>query len=957
MNGMIAILAAGTMLGIAATGAADRSFCELKSGKMSASFNCDADGLSVTYGGVQIIRNSSMWVHNPSWTFHYYGLPHMKDAIVVRDVDGGREAVLTHRSAEFEAEERITVRENQLIRRLDFKLTKDVKDADLEYCFGTLCAAPILGRPFSAVMGGGKHSAGTVPVHCKIRDSWNAQLTPEPLKSIAFDSRIGKITIDVSGDPGTIIVMDYRLSQYESTDARPVFWAGTSLHLEYGKHYRQVITLTIGPLSDKPEREPAGPAEAVATKHDDVRAPLAGQLHVIPEPQQMKLTDADFRLDKNTVIVVGETAYSEDYRGAQSFAEEVRLLYGFEPKIVRESAAILRQAQDAQGCGVILVGETALNKMLAEAAQQEGISAPDKDEGYALKVTPKRVLVLGHDRAGTFYGMQTLKQLLKPSSEGVAIQGCDISDWPSLRFRGVHLFTGSRAYDFHKKLIDRILTRYKLNNIILEVDFIKWKSAPEIAVPFSEDQADIKREIDYARRNFIEINPLLQSLGHCDHLFMAGKNKDIAENPDRPYSYCVSNPRTYPYVFKLYDEVIELFGNPRFVHIGHDEVTEPGGFPRCEQCKKRSAEEIFVDDTLKMHEHLAKAGARIMMWGDMMLARGDAPDATNAKSAESAKWIRDRVPKDVVITDWHYAAANPEEYKSLDVFMREGYDTIAATWYTPANIEAFANQAKKVGAMGLLQTTWAGFESSEDNLKASFNQFSAFVLAAEFAWNSGRTDLEHLPYNADEEFLRAWNPRPIDVTPRRGFTLDLSRLYNSSLADTPERLGWMGLGPDHDLSAAPTGEARLRGDLFKLADANTKPSCIRLASALDVEASCPSSVTIAVKCKASALLFLHTCLWRDTPKRTIGSYRINYSDGTSETVDLAYGVNIVAFNDQRSLANADRVWSGRTRDDERVSLVRMQWDNPHPNKQIESVEFTSAKTEAGPVLIAVSGLE
>lgn len=943
------------VLGISASGSADRSFCELRSGKLSASFNCGADGLSVSYGGVGIIRNSSMWLHNPSWTFNYYGLPHMKDAVQVRDIDGGKEALLTHRCPEFEADERITVKGNRLVRQLDFRLTKDVKDADLEYCFGTIHAAPILGRPFSAVLGGGKTVAGTVPVRCKTRDSWSAQLTPDPLKRIAFDSRIGKITIDVSGEPATMIITDYRLNQYESADAPPVFWAGTNIHLEYGRRYSQTVTLTIDPLPDRPEREPADPVETAATEHADLRVPSAGQVHVIPEPQQMKLTDVDFALDENTLIVVGETAYSEDCRGAQSFAEEVKLLYGFEPKIARES--VLRQAQHAQNKGVILVGEAALNKTLADAAQREGISAPNRAEGYALKVTPNRVLVVGYDRAGSFYGMQTLKQLLKASGKGIAIQGCEISDWPSLRFRGVHLFTGSRAYDFHKKLIDRILTRYKMNNIILEVDFIKWKSAPEIAVPFSEDQADVKREIDYARRNFIEINPLLQSLGHCDHLFMAGKNRDIAENPDRPYAYCVSNPRTYPYVFKLYDETIELFGKPRFVHIGHDEVTEPGGFPRCEQCKKRTAEQIFVDDTLKMHEHMAKSGARIMMWGDMMLARGDSPDATNAKSVESAKWIRSQLPKDVVITDWHYAAAKPDEYKSLDVFMREGYDTIAATWYTPANIEAFAKQAKAVGAMGLLQTTWAGFDSNEDNLKASFNQFSAIILAAEYAWNSSRTDLEHLPYNADEEFRRAWNPAPIDVAPRKGFTLDLSSLYNTSLADTPECVGWMGLGPDHDLSAAPTGEVRLGGDLFKLADANTEPSCVRLASALDADASCPLSVRFTVGRKAKSLVFLHTCLWPDAGKRTVGWYKIHYGDGSKETIDLAYGVNVVAANDQRSLAGAQRVWNGRTKDDERVSLVRMQWDNPHPQKPIESIEFASARTEAGPVLVAVSGLQ
>lgn len=956
MNGTTALLAAALVLGVATTSpaaAAGRYFCDLKSDRLSANFNCGGDGLSVTYDGVAIIRDSSLWVHNPAWTYHYYGLPQMKDTVEVKDIDGGKEAIIPHRSAAFEGTQRVTVKGNTLSIEYRYKLIQDVKDADMEYCYGTFCAAPILGRPFRAVGANGKPFAGVVPVHATERDAWQATLTPDAFKRLEIDSRVGKMTIEVTGEPAGMTVMDYRLSPYEGADQTPVFWSGVDFHLEYGREYTQTITLTIDPIASPKPAAPVEVAKADVAEKPDLRAPSAGQIHVIPEPQQMKLTTGDFAFDAHTTIVVGKSASPEDYRGAQSFAEEVKLLYGFEPKIVRDG--VLRPAQHEGS--LIFVGEAAMNKTLAAAAKQDALSTPDKDEGYALSVTPKRVLVLGHDRKGSYYGMQTLKQLVKPSASGAAIQGCEITDWPSLKFRGVHLFTGNRALPFHKKLIDRILSRYKMNNIILEVDFMKWASDPSIAVDFSEDQADVERELDYAHQHFIEVNPLLQSLGHCDHLFMAGKNLDIAENPARPYSYCPTNPRTYPYVFKLYDETIKLFGNPKFVHIGHDEVVEPGGFPKHEECKKRTAEQIFVDDTLKVREHLAKQGARVMMWGDMMLFRGDAPDAMNAKSPEDAKWIRDQLPKDVVVTDWHYAPGKPEEFKSLEIFMNEGHDAIAATWYTPANIEAFANQAKRVGAMGLLQTTWAGFNSYEDNLKGCFNQFSAMILAAEYSWNSGKTDLEHLPYNWDEEFRRVWDQKRIDRTSRKGFTLDLSSAYNTSLADGDKNTGWMGLGSKHDLSAVPTGETRLKSDLFKLGADNAKPSAIRLASSLDAESAYPASAVIPVNRKASALLFLHTCAWTDQAKRKVGAYKVNYADGSSAVIDLAYGVNIASWIDQRSIGKAEKAWAGRTGDDERVSLQRLQWDNPHPEKAIKSIEFTSTRTEAGPVLLAVSGVE
>ena len=132
---------------------------------------------------------------------------------------------------------------------------------------------------------------------------------------------------------------------------------------------------------------------------------------------------------------------------------------------------------------------------------------------------------------------------------------------------------------------------------------------------------------------------------------------------------------------------------------------------------------------------------------------------------------------------------------------------------------------------------------------------------------------------------------------------------------------------------------------------------IRLASSLDTDQIFPDKVKIALGRKAKSLLFVHTCAWTDQGNRKVGAYKIDYTDGSSETVDLLYGVNIVSWIDQRSVGGAEKAWGGRTKDDQRVSLWRLQWDNPHPEKPIESVEFTSARTEAGPVLVAVSGLE
>ncbi len=917
---------------------------------MSVSFNSGAEGLSVSYGGVQLIRDSSLWVHNPAWTHHYYGYPRMKDGVQVQEVPEGKEAALLHRSDSFLGEQWITVTPNQVTVTLRYRLLRNVRDADMEYCAGMLTAAPILGRPFQARLVDGSVIQGTVPVRAKSSAVEQALLAPKPISRLEVASRVGTITLEVEGQPSGLSVFDRRLSPYEEADKTPVFWAGVlGTRLEYGKEYQQTVTLTVTPPAVRPAGAPSPQVTVSVEGRPDLHLPSAAPPYVIPEPQQMTLTEGDFPFRHGTCIVVGDRARPEDCRGAKSFAEEVHLRYGFTPDIVTES--------QWNGSPAVFVGEPAINDHLAAACREAGLAAPEKEEGYAVSVTPDRVLVVGHDRRGSYYGMQTLKQLLRLSPTGRMIQGCLIHDWPALRFRGVHLFTGNQALPFHKKLIDRILSRYKMNQLVLEVDYIKWQHDPTLAVDFAEDQADIRQEIEYAQEHFIEVTPLLQSLGHSEWLFANGRNTDLAETPDRPYAYCVSKPRTYDYVLPFYDEVINLFGHPKFVHIGHDEVQEPGGFPRDARCKQRGAERIFVEDTLKLRARLAKSGARVMMWGDMLLAPGDSPDATNAASAATAERMRDRLPKDIVITDWHYAAAAAAAYKSIGMLKKEGFDTIAATWYTPGNIEAFSRQAKAVGAMGLLQTTWAGFNSYEGCMEQSFEQFSAMVLAAEYAWNSGKTGLDHLPYRWDEEFRRQWNPGAEDHAMRAGFVLDLGGAYNASLASDGGGNGWLGLGPQYDLSAAPTGEVRLGPDMFRFAASTAGPSAIRLSSALDSERSYPKQIEIPVGRAAKSLLFIHATLWTDRGGRRIGAYRVHYADGTSEEAPLMYGANVVSWIDQRAVSGAARAWSGRTGGGQRAVLSRFQWDNPHPEKEIRSIEAVSDGTEAGLAVLAISGVE
>ena len=59
-------------------------------------------------------------------------------------------------------------------------------------------------------------------------------------------------------------------------------------------------------------------------------------------------------------------------------------------------------------------------------------------------------------------------------SQGVYAPGGWVDDYPTLGWRGAHLFVGDHALPFHEKLIARVFTRLKMNALVLECEQARW---------------------------------------------------------------------------------------------------------------------------------------------------------------------------------------------------------------------------------------------------------------------------------------------------------------------------------------------------------------------------------------------------------------------------------------------------------------------------------------------------
>ncbi len=203
-------------------------------------------------------------------------------------------------------------------------------------------------------------------------------------------------------------------------------------------------------------------------------------------------------------------------------------------------------------------------------------------------------------------------------------------------------------------------------------------------------------------------------------------------------------------------------------------------------------------------------------------------------------------------------------------------------------------------------------------------------------------------------------------------TVDLTKFVNRSLSDSDEAgvpRGWNGSGSNNDLREFPTGHQNLRGvEYFITPPAKAAGnSMIALNGASPKLEDLPDRVEgISVNTKADRLYFLHVSVW-GVPGFT---YRVYYKEDRAKWipgqpdpfVDLRVKPreNILDWVDARAVERGETfmpgatvAWLGgtkRTRDSSAtggsdVGVFQMAWDNPHPDKTIESIDIISTGDE------------
>ncbi|MCK4375420.1 MAG: family 20 glycosylhydrolase [Candidatus Brocadiae bacterium] len=294
-----------------------------------------------------------------------------------------------------------------------------------------------------------------------------------------------------------------------------------------------------------------------------------------------------------------------------------------------------------------------------------------------------------------------------------------------LPVRGLHVSVwGSVDVDLCEKFIREALPAEGVNVLVLEVGYnYAYTSYPQVAHEGGLSKGDVQRLLAACREAGVKLIPQINCFGHqswgarSHGLLRAFPEFD--ESPHIPQdagrreiycrSYCPLHPEVHEVVFSLIDELADAF-EATDCHVGLDEVFVIAE-ENCPRCGGKDPAELFAGEVKALHGNLAGKGRTMWMWGDRLIDGEEMGIGRWEASLGGTHPALDMVPKDIIICDWHYDRAP----QTPAYFLEKGFGVVACPWRKEEvaleQLEMIRELRKENDrALGMLQTTWCGFE-------------------------------------------------------------------------------------------------------------------------------------------------------------------------------------------------------------------------------------------------------
>ena len=266
------------------------------------------------------------------------------------------------------------------------------------------------------------------------------------------------------------------------------------------------------------------------------------------------------------------------------------------------------------------------------------------------------------------------------------------------------------------------MARGGLNCLIIDIgDGVVFPSHPEIAIKGSWSPEKLKAEVGRLRETGLEPVPKL-NFSACHDVWM------------KQYARRLSTPEYYNFCADVIRDVFDIFGKPRFFHIGFDEEND---HPFQSYVVIRRGD-LWWHDLNFLVAEVEKRGARAWIWSDAVW--------------NHPQDFLSRMSPNVLQSNWYYyesfdvdsmkAAKNPHAVEPAAYLQleRHGFDQVptGSNWNNPSNmlntVKFCRDKISPSRLKGFLQTPWK-FTTPEfkEHLFASIDQ----LIEAKKLWEEG----------------------------------------------------------------------------------------------------------------------------------------------------------------------------------------------------------------------------
>lgn len=497
-------------------------------------------------------------------------------------------------------------------------------------------------------------------------------------------------------------------------------------------------------------------------------ASKAQEVAIIPAPVKMQIQSGNFILNKSTQIIV---ANEQDKLAANFLNDYLEKIYGIK----------------------LSFGKQTKKNCITLSTYSIGSSSNEK---YILSVLPNNISIVGNGNAGTFYGIQSLIQLLPiPSTlnhttSSLNLPCLNIEDEPRFSYRGMHLDVSRHLFpiSFIKKYIDYIAL-HKMNTFHWHLtDDQGWrieiKKYPKLTEVGSYrngtiigrypgkgntnevyggfyTQAEVKEIVAYAAERYITVIPEIEMPGHASAAIAAYPElscfPDVAtkyppktawngdstkKNVQQTWGvfedvFCPTE-NNFQFLENVLDEVMALFPS-NYIHIGGDECPKES-WKKSAFCQQLIQEKKLKDEhelqsyfIQRIEKYVNSKGKKIIGW-DEILEGGLADNATVMSwRGEKGGIEAAKAKHNVIMTPAGWCYFDHSQTKNEDSVTIGNYLPVEKVYsYEPIPKELTSDEAKYI--LGAQANVWTEYITNIS--KVEYMIFPRMSALSEVVWST-----------------------------------------------------------------------------------------------------------------------------------------------------------------------------------------------------------------------------